>query len=114
MTEPPLIVYVDIDDTLVRSVGTKRIPIPGAARHVRELKKQGAELYCWSSGGADYARQSAEELGLAECFVCFLPKPQVLLDDQDMSDWRGLLTVHPIGCEGNTVEEYQQRRRETR
>lgn len=110
MTKPPLIIYVDIDDTLVRSVGTKRIPIPAAVRHVCELKRQGAKLYCWSSGRADYARQSAQELSIADCFTAFLPKPQVLLDDQDLSEWRGLVQVHPAGCEANSVEDYQRRR----
>ncbi|MFT2718800.1 hypothetical protein ACMT4L_02240 [Deinococcus sp. A31D244] len=52
MTPPPLIVYVDVDETLVRNVGRSRVPIPGAIAHVRELAAQGAELYCWSSGGA--------------------------------------------------------------
>lgn len=110
MAESPLVVYVDIDDTLVRTAGSKRIPIPAAVRHVRALKEQGAELYGWSSGGAEYVRQSAEELGIADCFVAFLPKPHVLLDDQDVSAWRGLLQVHPSGCEGGSVEEYRRRR----
>lgn len=110
MTRPPLIIYVDIDDTLVRSVGTKRIPVPAVLRHVRALKQQGAELYAWSSGGADYARRSAEELGVADCFAAFLPKPQALLDDQDIGAWRGLLQVHPAGCEGRSVEDYRRSR----
>ena len=110
MTERPLIVYVDIDDTLVRSVGTKRIPVPGVIRHVRDLKAQGASCYAWSSGGAEYARQSAEELGIADCFSAFLPKPHVLLDDQEIGAWRGLLQIHPAGCEGRSVEEYRSAR----
>jgi phosphoserine phosphatase len=108
-TLPLLTVYVDVDDTLVRSVGTKRIPIPAAVRHVRDLKQQGAELYCWSSGGAEYARRSAEELGVADCFTAFLPKPQVLLDDQEIGEWRRFLVVHPAGSEGQSVEEYKRR-----
>jgi phosphoglycolate phosphatase-like HAD superfamily hydrolase len=110
MAKSPLVIYVDIDDTLVRSVGTKRIPVPAVIRHVRDLKQQGAELYGWSSGGAEYARQSAQELGIADCFAAFLPKPQVLLDDQDIREWRGLLQVHPAGSEGYSVEDYRRRR----
>ena len=112
MTKPPLVIYVDIDDTLVRSVGTKRIPVPAVVRHVRDLKQQCAELYAWSSGGAEYARQSAEELGIVDCFAAFLPKPQVLLDDQNVADWRDLLQVHPAGCEGRSVEDYRARLRD--
>jgi predicted HAD superfamily phosphohydrolase YqeG len=71
--EESLVVYVDVDDTLIRSVGTKRILIPSAIQHVRDLAEQGADLFCWSSGGAAYARASAEEVGIASCFSAFLP-----------------------------------------
>ena len=110
LQEPPLVVYVDIDDTLVRTVGTTRIPIPATIAHVRALYDQGAVLYCWSAGGAAYAEQSAEALGIAACFNAFLPKPQVLLDDQLLADWRRLLQVHPNACVGETVESYRRRR----
>ncbi|HFW7063473.1 TPA: hypothetical protein ACIC77_005019, partial [Escherichia coli] len=40
-----------------------------------------------SSGGADYARKSAIELGIVECFAGFLPKPHVIIDDQPVSQW---------------------------
>jgi hypothetical protein len=96
-----------MDDTLVRSVGTKRIPIPAAVRHVRALFEQGATLYCWSSGGAEYARQSAEECGIADCFAGFLPKPNVLIDDQSLADWRRLVLVHPAEADGRTLDDYR-------
>jgi hypothetical protein len=101
-----LIVYVDIDDTLVRSVGAKRIPMPEVVRHVRELARDGATLYAWSSGGADYARASAAELGIEGCFAGFLPKPQVLVDDQSPSDWRRAMVVHPLQAAGRTLADY--------
>ena len=63
-----LVVYVDVDDTLVRTVGAKRIPITIAIDHVRALAANGAILYCWSSGGREYAKASAEELGIAQLF----------------------------------------------
>jgi predicted ABC-type ATPase len=68
-------VFVDVDDTLVRSAGSKRIPIAAVVDRVRALKQAGATLYCWSRGGAEYARASALEVGLEDCFVSFLPKP---------------------------------------
>ncbi|MVN86199.1 DUF705 domain-containing protein [Deinococcus sp. HMF7620] len=106
---PPLVVYVDIDETLIRNVGRSRIPIPAAVQHVRDLATQGAELYCWSSGGAAYARESAHEVGLEALFTAFLPKPQVMLDDQPVSTWRRLVQVHPLSCEGETVASYRAR-----
>ena len=82
------VVFVDVDDTLVRSIGTKRIPIPRVVDRVRRLHQQGASLYLWSSGGAAYAKESAEELGIVDCFVAFLPKPILIIDDQPVSEWR--------------------------
>ena len=91
----PSIIYVDVDDTFVRSASHARVPMPEVIEHIRRLHTEGAELYCWSSGGADYAKRSAEEFGIAECFVAFLPKPDVLLDDVPVSAWRRLRHVHP-------------------
>ncbi len=101
-----LVVYVDVDDTLIRSSGTKRIPMSNAVQHVRELHEAGVQLYLWSSGGADYARDTAIHLGIAECFVAFLPKPHVLVDDQHPSEWRCLLHVHPFQVSGQSAKQY--------
>jgi FMN phosphatase YigB (HAD superfamily) len=73
MNSIPIYVYVDVDDTFVRSASSKRIPMPAAIQHVRTLKEQGAILYCWSSGGANYAERSAAEFGIADCFEAFYP-----------------------------------------
>ena len=95
------VVFVDVDDTLVRSAGTKRIPIPAVIAHVRGLRAEGAVLYLWSSGGAEYARRSAEELGIVDCFAGFLPKPHLIIDDQQVHEWRDCRHVHPTQV-GNT------------
>ena len=105
----PVYVYVDVDDTFVRTSSSKRIPIPSAIHHVRELHQQGAILYCWSSGGADYARESAEEFGISACFVAFLPKPNVLLDDQTLAQWRRFIVVHPSACSTHSLTDYRRR-----
>ena len=103
----PLVIYVD--DTFVRSYGTKRIPVPAVIKHVRALWQQRVELYCWSSGGAEYAKETAVEFGIDECFTAFLPKPNVLLGDQRMSEWRRLLEVHPANNVTESVEEYREK-----
>ncbi len=76
------VVFVDVDDTLIRSFGTKQIPIPNAIRYVRDMFNAGNVLYCWSRGGAQYSRDVAIKLGISDCFVSFLPKPDVVLDDR--------------------------------
>lgn len=101
---PGPVVFVDVDDTLVRSFGSKRMPMGSMVALVRQLKERGAELYCWSSGGADYARDSAAEVGLGDCFRAFLPKPNLLLDDVDPSGWN-LLRLHPAEVSGQTADE---------
>ncbi len=104
----PLYVYVDVDETLVRNYGTKRIPMPNVIAYVKRLHEQGALMYCWSSGGADYARESAQALGIAYCFEAFLPKPQVLIDDVKLADWRLLTEVHPNSCDSYSLEDYRR------
>ncbi|MCP4787921.1 MAG: hydrolase [Fuerstiella sp.] len=76
------VIFIDVDDTLIRSVGTKQIPMPASADYVRRMHAAGHTLYCWTRGGGDYARDVAQSLGIADCFVAFLPKPDVVLDDQ--------------------------------
>ena len=95
---PPDIIFVDVDDTLVREMGGKRVAIPATIRYVRNRHEAGAKLCCWSSGGAAYAQQSAAELGIADCFAAFLPKPNVMIDDQEPGEWRALRVLHPNEC----------------
>lgn len=94
----PRVVFVDVDDTLVRSVGVKRIPMPAVVEQVRALHAQGVVLYLWSSGGEQYARSSAAELGIAELFVGFLPKPTAYIDDQPVHEWRFCRHVLPANA----------------
>ena len=105
----PFYIYVDVDDTFVRSFGTKRIPIPTVIEHVKKLFQEGAVLYCWSSGGAKYAKESAKEFGIENCLVDFLPKPNVSIDDLQFSNWSTLLQVHPNGCPDNTIASYKEK-----
>lgn len=91
----PKVIFVDVDDTLVRSFGTKQIPIPRCADYVRRMYGEGHVLYCWSRGGAEYSRSVATSLGIAECFAGFLPKPDVVLDDQAEQFLAHCEFIHP-------------------
>lgn len=106
MTQDQIVAFVDVDDTLVRSFGGKRIPMLAVVAHVRELSSRGVVLYCWSSGGADYARASARDLGIETCFAGFLPKPNILIDDQTPAQWRRIVHVHPNEAPSKTPEDY--------
>jgi FMN phosphatase YigB (HAD superfamily) len=71
--DKPLVVYIDVDDTLTRSAGTKVMPVRAVVEHAKELAKSGAAVYCWSTAGAEYARSTAQRLGIEDFFVGFLP-----------------------------------------
>lgn len=103
MTPSDLVVYVDVDDTLVRQTGQKRIPMVAVIEHVRQLHQNGATLYCWSAGGGDYARSTARELGIESLFAGFLPKPHVLVDDQPPSEWPNCIVAVPTGLASATA-----------
>ena len=98
-------VYVDVDDTLVNTIGQKRIPMPQVIAKIRGLFESGATLYCWSTGGAEYASNSAIELGIESIFVEFLPKPRVILDDQPVNEWRECIYVHPPNCNSIAIND---------
>jgi predicted HAD superfamily phosphohydrolase YqeG len=91
-----MVVYVDVDDTLVRWASTKRIPIPRVIERVRQLYADGAIIYLWSTGGAEYAQSIANDLGIKECFAGFLPKPTLIIDDQATQDSNGCQHERPI------------------
>ena len=104
----PLVIFVDVDDTLIRTVGNKIIPIAGTVEHITQLSREKAQLYCWSSGGADYARKIAGELGIEKLFLGFLPKPQILIDDQNTVDWRYLRQVTPSNLPSTGSVAYEK------
>ena len=106
--DKPFYIFVDVDETFVRNYSTKRIPMPKVLEHIRKLKEQGAILYCWSSGGTEYAKKIAMEFGVEDCFVDYLPKPHVVVDDQAMSSWRNIFHVHPNECPQFDVEFYRK------
>ena len=62
----------------------------------RRLHAAGATLFLWSSGGADYCRNAAVELGLTDCFSGFLPKPTGYIDDQPVEEWRDCQHFYPM------------------
>lgn len=101
---PPVHIYVDVDATLVGRADSS--PITSFIQHIRELHAQSAILCCWSAGGAEHARRSAEAFGLAECFSAFLAKPDVVID-QRAAEWPRSVLVHPAACGGRSVDDYR-------
>jgi len=102
-----LVIYVDVEGTLINSVGNKRLPIQAVIKHVQELYEHGATLYCWSSAGADFAQKTATDIGLESYFQAFLTKPNVLIDDVSITSWYRLLEIHPSKCATKTLYDYE-------
>ncbi len=106
--EPPLVIYVDVDNTLVKTRGDKRTPEGEMIKHVVDLKGDGVQLFCWSSLGAEHARTTAEELHIAHCFSAFLPKPHIEIDDQAISDWPYFRHFYPSQATALKAADYRQ------
>ena len=71
-------IFVDVDLTLIDARGQM---LPGASDALNKLSERGCHLYLWSTNGAEYARQTAARLGLAEKFEGFSAKPDIIIDD---------------------------------
>jgi hypothetical protein len=99
------VVFVDVDDTLVRHAGPKSMPIAATVEHVKQLAAAGFQLFCWSRGGADYARAQAAALGIEERFLAFLPKPDVMIDDEEPARLCRK-SFHPNELGGVNLEDY--------
>ena len=44
-------------------------------------------LFLWSRAGDEAARRVAEHLGIDDLFEAFVPKPELLINDEPMADW---------------------------
>lgn len=102
--DAPLFIYVDVDDTLIRSEDEK--PIAEVVSHICDLHRQGAQLYCWSTGGASHAREIAQKLKIDSCFTGFLHKPQIFIDDERPGQWPHFVHVDPKKLA--TMDEYRK------
>jgi len=101
-------IYVDVDGTLIRHQGTNTQTNGELVLQAKKWKKEGALLYCWSSRGGEYAQRVARRLGIEDCFIGFLWKPHVLVDDQAINDWACLVHIYPPQACNYSVEKLNQ------
>ena len=90
-----MIYYIDVDDTLIRTIGSKIIPIPNTLKLINELDLSANTIYLWSRGGAEYCKNTAHLLGIQDKIFGYLSKPDILIDDQDICDWSHIKKFHP-------------------
>ena len=79
-----MIIYIDIDDTLIRTIGSKIIPIPDTVNFIKNCNTNKNEIYLWSRGGAQYCKNIAIKLLLDHKITGYLPKPNLIIDDTEL------------------------------
>jgi hypothetical protein len=63
-------------------------------------------LYCWSTGGGDYARTVTESSDISQCFEAFLTKPHLIIDDQEVHEWRRCRRLDPRNVGDESVDAW--------
>jgi hypothetical protein len=82
------------------------------ARHRRMTSRRGRSMRGHRRTGRKGAARAGKVpeaswlAGIEECFKAFLPKPNVIIDDQAPTEWRRLVHVHPSEATSKTVQEY--------
>ncbi len=101
-------VFFDVQGTLLTM---EEVPRPRARAAFLALKDQGHDLYLWSSGGAEYAAEAADLLGVAELVSgCFgkRQEPDVPVDfavDDDASVVEAHVGYHIKPFDGDPGDE---------
>lgn len=80
--------FIDVDGTLERKILGIEAPLRDAIEGVKLLKREGALIYLWSTGGPEHARKAAREAGIEKLIDGFLPKPNVYVDDKPVKAWK--------------------------
>lgn len=71
-------VFIDVDLTIVDEKGRM---YDGVLAGLNRLREAGCHLFLWSTVGVDYARSTAERLGLSDYFEGYASKPDIIIDD---------------------------------
>lgn len=95
-----LSVFVDVEASFQEGVRG------AVVEHLRGLDPARCELFAWSPNGAAAARVCAVEAGVEALFRAFLPKPHVLLDEQEPAQWPGVTVQHPARIERAQQVDY--------
>lgn len=75
---PTQSLFVDVDGTLIQN----RALNPQVLAYCRAQKANGLELVLWSARGKEYAKEIAEQFGVAGHFETIISKPGYILDDR--------------------------------
>jgi hypothetical protein len=103
-----MIIYVDANALFTQAADATRTPAQSVIKHVRSLHLAGVELYCWSAAGGAFCEEVVREMGLEACFRACLPKPNVIIDRERVTEWTSLVHSHPSDCRFRTITDYQR------
>lgn len=84
----------DVDDTLILwdkgNITFNHIPVEIHQVHVEAIKKhkaRGQFVIVWSAGGAQWAKEAVDYLGIGEYVDIVMRKPLVMYDDVSPEKW---------------------------
>jgi hypothetical protein len=80
--------YIDVDGTLERKILGIEVPLKNVAQGLQLLKREGALVFLWSTGGVQHARKAAREAKIEKYVDGYLPKPNVYVDDKPVAKWK--------------------------
>ena len=82
-----MIICFDVDGTLIDE---QEQPVREMVELANALYRAGERVYCWSGGGAVYARQAADRVGLSPFISCLAKDrvtpvgvPDLVIDDEE-------------------------------
>ena len=90
-----MIIYVDVDDTLVRSFGSKQIAMTATQNYVRQLKQAGATLSAELTTPGEWPARP----GWPTAFLLIFPNRRFCWTSL-VQDWE-LQQLHPNECRSN-------------
>lgn len=91
-------VFVDVDMTLIDAKGQV---LEGAIESLQKLKDRECHLFLWSTVGIEYARTTAQRLGVVDLFEGFCSKPDIIVDDMPST------VLNPFVFNGRTEQSWE-------
>lgn len=86
----PIVVMVDVDETLVLWEGTEYKPNFKVIEQLIRHKDRGHYVIVWSAGGVEWAARVVKELNLEHNVDVVMNKPAFMWDDKNPLDWTRL------------------------
>ena len=102
-----IFIYVDVDNTLVRTVRGTELPIPKVVRHIKKLHHEGALLYCSVTVARTMLAKPHNVWESMRVSLVFSESPKFSSTMNELEEWPCVVDVHP-NCLA-TLKRYKAR-----